>query len=333
MGLGSVEELLSFAATMESHFKPPRKRLIKGKWREIDALYPRPKKLLRRLHRFLQRRFRPHPAVHGGAIGRSCFSSARCHLRKRFVVTRDVSNCYPSICTENLCAYLSNMGFAKAVAELLAHLMTVRGRVPQGSPISADALNLLLQDADQEIASIAGRLGLSYSRTYDDMILSGNDPQQNAYAASLLESVIAAHGLEVNKKKVKKNGYQPHSREQLVHGLVVNTGMGVRVNKEYRERARLKAESYVRAARVVSADSIRGVAKKRQIVVGHLQHCRQAAFSPARHIHRCVKTGDRLVERRLASLGLAAHRLNWWLMSVKNNNPSRIAALWTRIEQ
>lgn len=325
-----TNELQQFSCNMSRHFKPTRKRMVKGKVREIDALYSSPKRRLKKLHRFLQKTFPPHPSVHGGAPLHSCFTSAQKHLNKKFVITRDIQACYPSISPSNLKDYLRKVGFTEPVSHALSLLMTVHGRVAQGSPISGDALNLLLCDADQHIASVAIKAGLRYTRTYDDMVISGNDFTKKRFAERLLEEQISAHGLQISATKAKRNGFQPHTKEQLVHSLVVNNGLGVKLNAKYQEKARVLAEKYVRAARCVDQDSILGVALSRRIVVGHLQHTRQAEFGPAKHIKRCIKIGDRFVERKLVSVGLGAHRLRWWLISSKKNTPARLSMLWGR---
>src|SRR5947207_8883662 len=89
-----VDEIWKYASTIDQEYWPTRLKWVKGKRRPIDA----PKRLLkyrlRRLHTFLQQTFPPNRNVHGGARGRSCFTAASLHRGRKYVVTRDVEDCY-----------------------------------------------------------------------------------------------------------------------------------------------------------------------------------------------------------------------------------------------
>ena len=112
----------SFAHAIESYYKPRRLQRVGKKHRPIDAMTKVGKKRLRFLHRWFQRRRMFHPTAHGGVSGRSCFTSAARHLGKKFVWTRDASNCFPSISPTVFEAELVNLGFAVDVAKLLTLL-------------------------------------------------------------------------------------------------------------------------------------------------------------------------------------------------------------------
>jgi hypothetical protein len=322
-----VYELWDFARNSSALFKEPRTISDGKKRRDIDPPTKRGKIILRLLHRFLQRHFPPHPAVHGGAKGHSCFSAARAHKGRRFVINRDISNCYPSILTDNLFDKLRIYGFRADVASILSRLLTVRGRVPQGSPTSADALNFFLFDADRGIDSACGAWSGRYTRTYDDMVISTNDPRSVARLSELLERHIVEHGLEVNEKKRAKSGPLRFNQRQLVHNIQTNSRRGVRIVEEQRNKAIACAEGFVQGARALTAESIVGLAARRASLHGWLNHCRQADLGPATHLKRLLDAGDRIIKRRLREQGLSANKGRWWLKTSLRNEPARLSGM------
>jgi len=308
-------------------YKPRRTRVIKGKPRQIDAPKPVLKALLRKLHRFLAAKFSAHRNVHGGAKRRSCFTSARVHMGRQYIIKRDVSECYPSVTTNNLFRQLEAYGFRVDTARTLSFLMTLSGRLPQGSPVSADALNFYLQDLDENIAAACARLGCRYSRTYDDIIVSTDFRQAIRPIGMVIESQIKAHGLEVNARKRKKEGFLPPDRPQRVHNIDVKSSRGVRIVKEHARAALDVATAYVLGARCVSPASIEGLARLRSRVAGYMHYCRQADFGPARHIRLLLEQGDRKVREHLRREGVTRGG-KWWVKSGTRNEPRRLARLW-----
>lgn len=308
-------------------YRPPRMQMVKGKQRPIDAPLSNFKKLLKKLHRFLQRELRPHPAVHGGAKGRSCVTAANVHKGHSFVITRDIQNCYPSINAERLRDVLIEYGFRSDTAKLLTQLGTHRGILPHGSPISSDLLNFFLARADVEVNKWSRKHDCTFTRTYDDMVGATNDRAMADSIGMKLESAIKLTGLAVSISKRKSIGLQTQNQPQLVHSIIVNNSNGVGMRDEHRKAMLELAESYVRACRSVSPDSLERIAYKRTKLTGWLYYARQLRYSPSRHIGRLLAQGDRLVSRRLeCECGVRTRK--WWVMHKKRNRPREIARFW-----
>lgn len=324
----SESHLWALGRNMDRAFCPTRRKNVRGKVREIDAPKRMTRRILRRLHRFFQRKLRAHSSVHGGARSRSCFTAARKHMGRRYVVTRDIKNAYPSITQGALKHRLLRLGFRSDVALLLSLLLTVKGRLAQGSPVSSDALNFFLFDADRALSAACGKRGANYSRTYDDMVISVNSPRTAEWPGIAMRRQIENHGLQINLKKHREGGFQPSHYEQRVHSIVVNNKRGLRINGMQARHAVELAQSYIRSAKVVSHNSLEALAFKRSQVTGWMHYCRQAEFGPARHIRRLLDSGDRHVERALTEVGLIPYRNKWWLVSQVRNEPRRLTNAW-----
>jgi hypothetical protein len=336
----TVPFLWYFASHIEEFYLPTRKKRRKGKTRIIDEPKPEPKKHLRRLNSFFQRNLRMHPCAHGGVRGRSCFTSARTHSGTRFLITRDVADCYPSIPPEPLFQQILKRGFAPPVAKLLSMLLTARGRVPQGSPISSIAVNLFFYEADRRISRACRHFGVGFSRMSDDLNASVQKSRHVNDVGALLSREIKKLGLTVNENKRLRQGLQPRQRSveglppgqrrPRVHNLDVADPKGIAIVPEQAKTVLALAEAFVRGTRCVAADSLVPLARKRSKIFGWLCHLKQAEISPWRHIKRLIKQGDRRVRGALDQLGLIAYKGKWWLRSSKRNEPARLARAWER---
>jgi len=327
MGL-SVSQLERLAEDIDDGFWPTRAQLVGKKVREIDAPKPKIKALLRRLHHGLQSARLYHAAAHGGVIRRSTFTSARQHLGHTYVGTRDAKDCFPSIKRESLHEELVTLGFRGRVASVLAKLLTVRGRVGQGSPVSTDAANLFLYRADQKIASRAGQLDAGRSRIVDDFVVSSDDLAVIDELTLIIEDELRQRGIRVNHKKRRQSGLQRSENEQLVHSLRVNLKDGVRICKAHLQKARRQGLEYENACRRVTPASLLALAQRRNEFFGLINYIAQADRSPEKQIRTYLTRGDSIVREKLARQRLTAHRNKWWVFNDRRNEPLRLANLW-----
>lgn len=322
-----VSELMEPTRQFESWFKPAEMRPAGKKHRQCDIPYPLEKRRLRLLHRFAQKHLPAHRCVHGGVRERSCYTAAERHCGRYAVITRDVEDCYPSIGREAFFNELIALGFRGDAAILLTNLMTVRDRIPQGSPASGDALNLFLYRTDELIEHQSARIGGRYTRSADDMVISVRRSEAVNRAAAILEDSIASRGLTINVKKVQRNGLQLRHARQLVHNIAVNSRKGTSVSELRDKNARDCAEGFVRGAKAATPSSLKGLAARRERLLGHYHDTRQARFGPARHLGTQLRIGDQIILRKLQKAGISCFRDRWWL----STEVDRIAESWGEV--
>ena len=319
-------QIWSFARKLDAFFKPTRVQRIGSKEREIDAPIDTAKKKLKLLHRWFSSKKMFHTAAHGGIKGRSCFSSAHQHLGKKFVWTRDAKDCYPSITPEMFFRELKNIGFRHDTATLLTRICTLRGRVPQGSPVSNDAVNLYFWCIDQLIRSSGGTKRVSYSRVADDFVLSGNKRSEGEALVRRLESELQQRHIRINKKKREKSGFQIN--QKLVHNIRVENRRGTKISEEHWKIILDLAKSYQIACKRVQPSTLEAVAWKRQQLNGYLNYSKQADLTKTKHITNQLKIGDRFVSNKLKGLRLHPYKGKWWLVSSKRNEPRNLKKAW-----
>lgn len=322
----SDDVLWRYARDSRVLFKAARKELIKGKLRTIEPPRYNAKRRLKGLHRFLQKNYPGHRNAHGGVKGRSCFTGAAKHIGRGYVVIRDISECYPSVSTDAIRKKLSSIGFKYETALVLAKISTVDDHLPQGSPISADILNLFLYDADEELAQALEKQGVRLHRCYDDIVGSTNSHEVAVAVGEKIEAAITDHGLQVNEKKRARAGFTNRNHRQTVHNLDVSNPSGIGIKREDRQKAIAIAEAYVRGAKSVNPNTLEIIARKRKKVVGYICHFGQAKFSNAEHLRKLLKHGDHHVIRALFKAGL--HSQKWYVTQGAINRPKKLAKAW-----
>ena len=318
----SSDDLWAFARKMETFFYP-EKRIPKSddKVRIIDPPKRQAKLLLRRLHRLLQcNKHLFHKSAHGGIARRSTFTCGRKHLGKSFLGKVDVKDCFPSITPTMLLGQLRQRGFGFETSTLLCKLMTIRNRVPQGSPLSSDAINLYFYGFDRQEFSRSRVHGCSYTRFVDDCIISGNDIEKVKLIENLY-SEIESHGLQISEKSATLN---VHNDPMLVLGLNVSSKRGEKLKQEHRKTIHDLTSSYVSQSKMASPDNLNFLVELRRACTGWLNYCRQAQISPSKHISRMLKTGDNHVIQRMQKEKIDCKNNKWWT----KKSFDRIIKIW-----
>lgn len=330
----TIEELEALAKAPDRLFKPRVRRLVKGKWREIDPPTRLGKATLVHLHRFLQQVCPPGKIVHGGALKRSCFTSASLHCGRSLVVTRDIFRCYPSITQSMIFGALIARGFRSDTAALLADLLVIRGCVPQGSPASGSALNILLFEFDKQLRETCETNSWRASRTYDDIVVSSMNLADRPAIERFLNDSIARVGLEFSHRKAKRRGVQVlrghDGKRTEIHSLVTSRAGGVKIGAKHHQEAIAIATRYQNCCKALSASSLLAAAKLRQQAVGWKHYSGQARFGPYRNVKQLIESGDRIASRRLNALGIAEGPRPWFALDGGHNEPRRLMSAWNR---
>lgn len=211
-----------------------------------DRLIEMPKGQLRqvqrRLHRELLSHVPVHPAAHGFVRARSPLTHARIHAGRAAVLRVDLEQFFTGIDDARVRGLFTRLGYAPAVAQLLAGLCTNaapmdvlgaaphgalpwehrmrlhRAHLPQGAPTSPALANILAWRLDLRLAAWAAARGLAYSRYADDLTFSGDDPALRRRAVAIA-AIVDDCGFRVNPRKTCC--FAAH-RAQRVTGLVVN---------------------------------------------------------------------------------------------------------------
>lgn len=323
-----LDVIKSMAANTESLYKPTRFKRKKNGIREIDPPTRRFRCLSRKMHRFLSANYPAHRNSHGGVKKHSAFTSAQKHQMREIILTFDIKDCYPSINRNSLLTQLLAYGFTIDVATVFSFLMTRKDRIPQGSPLSGDALNFHLYEFDCIISEFCSKNGGRYTRFCDDIVISLNDDCDIIAIEEKVILEISKLGLMINQEKRNDKGIQYLKDKPLVHNLVLLPQGGLTINEEQRSAAQKLALSYYRNCKSLSFNTIEVAAIKRRKLVGHINHMSQANQSNIKGIRSLLHRGDEKAAAILSKHEIEALNGKWWNINNHYNEPKRIAQLW-----
>ncbi|MBL8484144.1 MAG: RNA-directed DNA polymerase [Rhodocyclaceae bacterium] len=224
-----------------------------GGWRLLEIPKPRLAALQRKILREILDRVPPHAAAQGAVRGRSALGNAAMHADCGLVLRLDIEDFFPRLAGARIAALFRTLGYAPAVARLLAGLCShatpaavsstapcaglpgidgLRARrdladmygsphLPQGAPTSPALANLAAYRLDLRLDGAARACGWRYTRYVDDLFFSGpgGSPAHALRTAQMLQGIVLDEGYRPNFRKTR---VMPRGRRQLVTGLVVN---------------------------------------------------------------------------------------------------------------
>lgn len=224
-------------ASYYSTFSIPKKG---GGKRQILAPGNQLKVLQKRLARQLSFLYKPNPRATAFLNNSSIVRNASFHTRKNFVFNIDLKDFFPSITFARVRAMLISQPYnlTPETATVIAHLATVGGKLPQGSPCSPVISNMICASLDMQLRTLAKRHKASYTRYADDItfsfyvpmqylpedivVLGDNEGGKTHHTVSVgvvLSEIISKKGFTINPEKVR---LQRRDEKQVVTGLVVN---------------------------------------------------------------------------------------------------------------
>jgi hypothetical protein len=164
--------------------------------------------------------------------GRSIISNARVHVGARKLLHADIQSFFESISAARVEAAFQTVGCRADVAQTLARLATLNGRLPTGSSASPAIANLVCRDLDIDLEQLAGATGCRYTRYADDITVSGEQVPELAR----VEALLGKHGFALRPGSGR---VQTRGKAQYVTGLSVSAPSAPHVPRRLKRRLRL----------------------------------------------------------------------------------------------
>ena len=155
------------------------------------------------------------------------------HVGHEVLIHFDIEDFFSSI-TEQMVyeCLLEETGYPRNVAGFLSRLCCYKRYLPQGACTSPALSNICFKRCDDEIAGLAKKYSLTYTRYSDDIYLSGDIVPVQTIAEDV-KRIVTQYGFRINNKKTKV--LHKH-QAQKVTAIVVNDKM--QVNRGYRRQLR-----------------------------------------------------------------------------------------------
>jgi hypothetical protein len=209
-------------------FQVPKKS---GGFRTIEAPCDELKAKQRAALPTLHQSMRISPFAHGFAPGKNVATHATHHCGKKWVLSMDVADFFPSVTKtlawRKLVFRDNSRGRAKVWADydMDTHFHDFNDgkglRLPQGAPASPLIANAVLYKFDWAFAAYCAQRNCAYTRYADDLVVSSSTASEAVawQLCAMATSMLKTLGFEVNRKKTQ---LMHDRRRQIVCGLVVN---------------------------------------------------------------------------------------------------------------
>ena len=160
--LSTPQDWLGEILTHAESLYRPFTDYTRGKSRIIDRPIDPLKAIQSHIYRLLLRDYDFSPFAYGGVPGKTLLQAVQPHIHQPVVLVIDVKDFYPSV-SHRLAfkMWRESLGHGDDVARVLTRLTTYKGGLPQGAPTSMAIANIVMEEADQQIAkALITRYGL-----------------------------------------------------------------------------------------------------------------------------------------------------------------------------
>ena len=122
---------------------------------------------------WFERKLQVSSVAHGFLPGRSCLTAVSKHSKTAdIIVATDIKSFFDNVKAEQALMCLLDADLSKDLATAMINCCQYEGVMPQGAPTSPFLTNVVMFDADNQIAAYAKKHGFTYTRYADDMAFS-----------------------------------------------------------------------------------------------------------------------------------------------------------------
>ncbi|NMC60375.1 MAG: RNA-directed DNA polymerase [Candidatus Methanofastidiosa archaeon] len=174
--------------------------------------------------------------------------NAKIHSGKKWLISLDIKNYFPSIKNEYVYfMWRKFFGFSDEVSRVLTRLTTYNGFLPQGSKTSSGIANLLLWDKEPHFVDSLNKQDFVYTRFVDDITISSTKLVEKEMVSKIIvdmKHLLRQYDLKLKGKKTK---FQTRSQKMTVNKVTVN-GKKPTISSEERNNIRLEVHLFEKKA-------------------------------------------------------------------------------------
>ena len=144
--------------------------------------------------------------IHGGVKKKNNISNAKQHQGKKYVLTTDLQEFFPSVKPAHVHQIFMELGFNKQFAFYVTRFVTWKGELPQGTPTSTHIANIVFLKIDCQLIEFCTNKNITYTRFVDDLTFSSQQDFQHL-VPQILETITSS-GFRLSRRKTKYAGNQ-----------------------------------------------------------------------------------------------------------------------------
>ena len=159
----------------------------------------------------------PHPVSHGFERNRDASTFIGPHRSKRRLLTIQLLEALERIGRRRIKAIAKNLlGLDEARAEFFSHLVTLRGRLAGGNPLSPQILNIQAYKMDRYLTDFSNKYRLTYTRYLDSLAFSSSVFIHTEVIAKIKRTISRCGWLIDNEQVDIQSGNHFHIAGQVV---------------------------------------------------------------------------------------------------------------------
>lgn len=183
-----------------------KKRYIRPSLRQLNTLQNRIKL------RILEKIQLP-PNIHGGVKKKSNITNAKAHQGKKYVLTTDLQEFYPSVKPSLIKETFVELGFNSQFAFFISRFTTWKGQLPQGAPSSTHIANIVFLKIDFLLIEFCKTHNITYTRYVDDLTFSSQ--KDFHFLIDQILELVKRSGFRISRRKTK------YAKNQTITGIKV----------------------------------------------------------------------------------------------------------------
>lgn len=155
--------------------------------------------------------------VYGISENHSIIENAKLHAKNKYLLNLDIKDFFPSVHWLIIQKIFLELGFCENNSKILCQLTTLEFELPQGTPTSPYLSNLALNNLDYRFFNLCKKNGLTYSRYFDDISISGNKKVKKM--KNIFLEIIKTEGYDIKKEKIVE--FYPPKLEKEITGIII----------------------------------------------------------------------------------------------------------------
>ncbi|MFC7774099.1 reverse transcriptase family protein [Flavobacterium sp. GCM10027622] len=156
--------------------------------------------------------------IHGGRKKKSNITNAKEHQGKKYVLTTDLKEFFPSVKPALIHQAFLDLNFNKQFAYYIMRFVTWKGELPQGTPTSTHIANIVFLKTDYLLIKLCEENDITYTRFVDDLTFSSQKDFQHLVAEIL--KIVTDSGFKLSYRKTFYKGKQTITGIQVFNNKI-----------------------------------------------------------------------------------------------------------------
>lgn len=246
----SVANLQWLALTASHRYKTYEIPKRTGGTRTIHHPSRALKGVQRWISKFLFRQLPVHQSAMAYTKGSGILRNAEAHLHSSFTVRMDFEDFFPSFNQEGVERFLrfcnreSFVDISDADIEFIGRIVCRYGHLTIGAPSSPSLTNVMMYSFDRQIADLAERRKLIYTRYADDLFLSSFEANNLSDIPDIISSIVKTFPFAPLKINNDKTAYLSRRYARRITGLVLTPDNKISIGRDNKREIKSLVHRY-----------------------------------------------------------------------------------------